>query len=256
MTFYISGTTDIGIKKSINQDSFLIKKIKTSIGPVVFACICDGMGGLENGELASATVLHSFNDWINNTLPYLTTSPICKEKIFKQWEKIIKEDNNKIRQYGKLNNDIHLGTTLTAMLVTKKNYYIANIGDTRAYEISNKLTQLTKDHSLVQRQIDEKIITPEQAKTAKNQNVLTQCIGVNENVNPDFYFGKIRKNTTFMLCSDGFRHKLDECELELNFKSKQFKSQSDIKRKEELLIGYNKERGETDNITVTTIVVK
>lgn len=255
MNFYISGTSDIGIKKPINQDSFFVKKMNTSIGTVVFGCVCDGMGGLENGELASATVLYGFDEWLHHSLPLLTTQRIQESEITKQWRKIIDENNDKIRSYGQ-EQGVSLGTTLTAILLTEHNYFIVNVGDTRAYKIKNKTTQITKDHSLVQQEVDSKRMTAEEAKTAKNKNVLTQCIGVKEAVYPDFYFGKTEKNTTYMLCTDGFRHKLSDEEIYKNLSAKYIKKQDDIKGKEEMLIGYNKERRESDNITVVTIVCK
>ena len=71
MNFYIAGQTDVGIVKSTNQDSLLVKKITTDYGGMVFAILCDGMGGLAKGELASATVIRAFDEWAQNELPIL-----------------------------------------------------------------------------------------------------------------------------------------------------------------------------------------
>jgi len=256
MEFYISGSTNSGIKKDTNDDSFFVKRMKTSIGNVVFACVCDGMGGLEKGDLASATVVYSFDEWLHHELPMLTTRKIDEDVLAEQWQKIIEKDNEKIRAYGQ-EQSISLGTTLTALLLTEKRYYAVNVGDTRAYRIKGKkLNQITKDHSLVQHEIDNKRMTVEAAKTARIKNVLTQCIGVKEAVYPDFYFGKTTKDTTFFLCTDGFRHKLTDEEMVDNLSARNFTTEDDMKGKEELLIGYNMERRESDNITVVTVVCR
>ncbi len=255
MDFIISGSTDVGIKKKINQDSFFVKKVKSSIGNIVLGCICDGMGGLENGEVASATVLYSFDAWLHNSLPELTSAKLDEDEVVKQWRKIIDEDNEKIRTYG-LEQNVSLGTTLTIILLTEKKYIVANVGDTRAYKINSKISQITKDHSLVQREVDNHRMTPEEARHAKNRNVLTQCIGVKEAVYPDFYYGKPTKNTMFMLCSDGFRHKLTDEEILSHYSVSKLKYAEEIKQKEAMMIGYNMERRETDNITVVSILCK
>lgn len=255
MKFIVSGSTDVGIKKEINQDSFFVKKVTSSIGNIVLACICDGMGGLENGEVASATVLYSFDAWLHNSLPELTSSKLDEKEVEKQWRKIIDEDNDKIRSYG-IDQNVSLGTTLTVVLLTEKRYIVANVGDTRAYKINKKISQITKDHSFVQREVDNNRMTMEEARHSKKRNVLTQCIGVKETVYPDFYFGKTTKNTMFMLCSDGFRHKLTDEEILSNYSISKLRTAEGIKQKEAIMIEYNKERHETDNITVVSILCK
>lgn len=82
-----------------------------------------------------------------------------------------------------------LGTTVTAILLTENRYYIINVGDTRAYEISDNVTVMTRDHSVVAREIEQGIITPEQAKNDVRRSVLLQCIGASEEVYPDMFWG-------------------------------------------------------------------
>lgn len=217
--FYISGSTDVGIKRNINQDSLLVQKINSSIGEIVFACICDGMGGLQNGELASATVVHRFKKWVSESLPLLTNRVIERKDIVFSWQHIIDDCNANIMQYGQHNN-ITLGTTLTAILFTETEYFAVNIGDTRAYEIGAKLKQITCDHTVVQNEIDCGRMTLDEAKVSRRKNVLTKCIGVEKKAIPDYFFGKVRKNTTYLICSDGFRHKISEHEMLSVFKAK------------------------------------
>ena len=101
MNFLISANTDIGTLKKTNQDSVLIKKIHTCQGEMVFAVLCDGMGGLEKGEVASAAVVRAFEQWVNTELPLLCGQVLEERKIRTDWELIIKEMNREIAEYGK-----------------------------------------------------------------------------------------------------------------------------------------------------------
>ena len=89
MNYIISASTDIGISKDTNQDSLSMKVINTSIGRMSFAVLCDGMGGLAKGEVASASVIRAFDAWVTESLPHLCGGPIDENVIRTQWEKIL-----------------------------------------------------------------------------------------------------------------------------------------------------------------------
>ena len=93
MNFLISANTDIGTLKKTNQDSVLIKKIHTCQGEMVFAVLCDGMGVLEKGEVASAAVVRAFEQWVNTELPLLCGQVLEERKIRTDWELIVKDIN-------------------------------------------------------------------------------------------------------------------------------------------------------------------
>ena len=100
MNFLISGNTDIGTTKSTNQDSLSVKIINTNQGRMAFAILCDGMGGLDKGEVASASVIRAFDSWVRNDLPTLCNGPIEDYVLRSQWDRIITEQNNTIKRYG------------------------------------------------------------------------------------------------------------------------------------------------------------
>ena len=81
MNFMIAANSDIGIKKSTNQDSLLIKVAQTNLGRVCLGLVCDGMGGLSNGELASATVVRAFESWFEYSLPEMLKRGFTKEEL-------------------------------------------------------------------------------------------------------------------------------------------------------------------------------
>ena len=212
MNFIVSGNTDIGITKSTNQDSLSIKVMNTQQGRMAFVVLCDGMGGLEKGEVASASVVRAFDEWVRTELPQLCYSPLDDSVIREQWENIINEQNERIKAYG-VGLGIKLGTTLTAMLITQNRFYVINVGDSRAYELYNGIRQITNDQTFVAREVALGNMTEEQAKNDSRRSVLLQCIGASDKVYPDMFFGDTRQNAVYMLCCDGFRHEISSDEI-------------------------------------------
>lgn len=255
MEFYIATVTDAGTKRSVNQDCIFAERFDTPIGRMAFAVLCDGMGGHEHGEVASAFLAAAFAKWMYNTLPGLASAPIADHTIREEWTALIAQQNAQIRQYG-LQRGITVGSTVTALLLTQKRYYILNIGDSRAYEIGAAVTQLTNDHTVVADEVRLGNMTPEQAEFAPMKNVLTRCVGVSELVYPDMFFGIPRENTVYMLCSDGFRHCVSASELHEFLFVKNSNDPEQMKTQAEALVELNKRRGETDNISVITIFAK
>lgn len=245
--------TDIGLEKGQNQDSYLVKRAKTSLGEVAFAVLCDGMGGLEQGEVASATVIKYFDTWFESTLPNLIDFGLTGEILKQQWTNIIRKLNVIIANYGKSVN-ISLGTTICAFLFLQGRYYCINVGDSRAYKVTDDyIFQITKDHSLVQRKIDQGIITEAEANDDPERSVLLQCIGSSPEVYPDFFENEVSKNEIYMLCSDGFRHEISNQEIHECFLPERLTNKEDMKNSIQYLIELNKERKETDNITAVLI---
>lgn len=254
MNFIVSATTDIGLTKNTNQDSYNVRVFSTKQGKVVLAVLCDGMGGLSKGEVASASLVNAFCKWADNKLPILCESEITDSDIRADWVGIATEYNEKIKLYGKkCGLSSGLGTTVTALLLTENRYYIINVGDTRAYEITDSVAILTKDQTVVAREVELGNLTPEEAETDSRRSVLLQCIGASDDVYPDMFFGDTKLNATYMLCSDGFRHEITNEEI-YNFLNPNVMVDADgMKHNMESLIELNKQRQERDNISVITI---
>ncbi|MEH7181035.1 PP2C family protein-serine/threonine phosphatase [Neobacillus vireti] len=254
MAFLTAHHTDVGIKKKTNQDALLLKTAKTPKGPVGLFIVCDGMGGLSHGELASATVIRGMAEWFEAEMPRLSQSEHIEEEIYSELEKCINKLNEKILNYGETSN-VKLGTTLTALLIVHNKYYLAHIGDSRAYNISNSANQLTKDQTLVAREVARGNITEEQAKMDPRRNVLLQCVGATKEIEMDFSTGDVQANTVFMLCSDGFYHQITEEELALNLKPETIENDQQLKDKVVQLVELVKARKEVDNISVVAAKV-
>ena len=115
--------TDIGIKKKTNQDSLLVKEADTEKGKILLMVICDGMGGLAKGEVASASVIHAFDTWFEDELAYVLAEEHVKDQVEKQWDAIIQKMNLDITNYG-VRKGIQLGTTVTAFLLLEDGSYV------------------------------------------------------------------------------------------------------------------------------------
>lgn len=252
MNYIISANTDIGIKKNTNQDSLLVELFNTPTGKMAFAVLCDGMGGLQKGEVASAAVIEAFNNWALKQLPALSVSPLNENIIKDQWNDIVQQMNIKIMNYGK-RAEITLGTTCVVLLLTDYGYFAMNVGDSRIYEISESMLQLTHDHTLVAREVELGRITPEQAKTDPRRSVLLQCIGASNVITPEFISGKVTPDCVYILCSDGFRHEISSEEIRQHLAPSQLINEESMRNKTGLLIETNKSRNEKDNISVITI---
>ena len=145
--------------------------------------------------------------------------------------------NAKIKDYGSRKR-IELGTTLTVALFIRNRYYVAHVGDCRLYELAQQCRQLTHDQTLV-----------------ANENVLLQCIGVTNDLRPDFICGSITANASYLLCSDGFRHVITQQEIYQYCNPEGNVTQYVMQQNIRSLIELNKQRGERDNISAILIRV-
>lgn len=251
MTHFIAAYhTDAGIRKRVNQDSLLLKAISNHKEEIVLAVLCDGMGGIAKGELASATTILAFSDWFEHT--YRKRAGEWKPKEIKeQWQSLFQQVNQALVRYGQ-RNGMHLGTTATAILISSKGeYLIGHIGDTRAYLLNHKLIQLTEDHTFIAREQKRGTMTREQAEADSRRNVLLQCVGINDFLEPQYAGGRLLKGESVLLCSDGFRHKVTE--KELHEKLRISTSEEEIRRHLYELTEQNKKRMETDNISAIQV---
>ncbi len=256
MDIIASYYTDIGSTKQVNQDSLSVKIVNSPMGKIVFAIICDGMGGLEQGELASKEVVITLNQWFQSTFAKMVATDLVSEtNIFREWTKQIETMNQRLAQYAK-EQGIMLGTTLTMLLIYQDKYYICHVGDSRIYCLGQKLEQLTVDHTLVAQEVRMGMLTKEQAKKDPRKSILLQCVGASEVIEPQFEVGFIREDATFILCSDGFVHELTENEISRYFRPDILLNKNYISEVCENMVRLAMDRGERDNITVVGIVVK
>jgi len=194
-----SAATHPGLKRENNEDCFL------SAPNADLWVVADGMGGHEAGEVASAIVRETFEDFVQKGTPFSLPDAIQKSH-----EVILTSADNGIGAYG-------MGSTVVALLNQKKHYQVAWVGDSRAYlwtpnDYGGQLTRLTTDHSYVQMLYTSGAITADEVESHPDKNIITQCLGMQElaQVKVDIAQGQWQKNQWILLCSDGLTDELSD----------------------------------------------
>jgi serine/threonine protein phosphatase PrpC len=203
------------LRKHTNQDSIAVKIIDTPQGRAVFAIVCDGMGGLSSGELASKEVIQEYCHWFDTEFTAMAAQGAYDiNDIIPQWRQLAIDENDKLGAYGAARG-VSLGTTLSAILIYQNQYIIVHVGDSRIYEMTeaNGVRQLTEDQSVVAREIALGNLTPEQALRDPRRSILLQCIGASPMVEPAFFQGNVQPDTSYLICSDGFCHEVSTSEM-------------------------------------------
>lgn len=198
------GTTDIGQKRSINQDSIFVSE--TSIGklPNLFI-VADGMGGHKAGDVASRTSVETFVDFIIHTEMSDPVSII---------DAAIKQANDKVFELASNNPDyVGMGTTFVVACVIDDKVYIANVGDSRLYLINNDIVQITRDHSLVEEMVSIGELARNEARTHLKKNIITRAVGVEQNVVADIFQIDIQSGDKLLLCSDGLSNMVEDYDI-------------------------------------------
>ena len=252
MDFLIAAHSDVGIKKKTNQDSFLVKVAQTNLGKVCLCVVCDGMGGLSKGELASAAVVRVFNRWFEEDFPGMLKNGFNPDELKLSWDNIVLEQNQVLASHA-ARSGTRMGTTIVALLIINQHYFIMNVGDSRAYLLNHQLNLLTKDQTYVQYEVDLGHLTWEQAQNHPQRNVLLQCVGASDVVTPDYYWGQVEPENTFVMCSDGFRHVISPDEIYGALNPAAARDERTMKNNAVMLTELNKQRMEVDNISVVVI---
>ena len=246
MSFQLVHFSSCGMCHAINQDAYCIRICATPTGPLMMFAICDGMGGMNCGEIASSTVIKTMREWFDRLILRFPSDSLNPSLISAEWKKIIAEKHDLIRTYGK-NNGLRLGTTFSAILLTQKQYYLTHIGDTRIYlSDMNGTEQLTKDQTLARRELEARHITEEEYRRDSRRNILLQCVG-DGLVSPFFTFGDTPRSGGVILCSDGFYHTVQpwEYHLTLTFPGER----NEMRRRLLNLANRARAEGERDDMT-------
>lgn len=253
MAFY-AYKTDVGIKKNINQDALLIKEATAQDGKIYLLVVCDGMGGLSYGEVASKMVVDAFNNWFDSRIGFVLAKDDMQYTVTNEWNQLLNKVNVEILEYGNDRN-VQLGTTCTSLLILpSKQYVFFHVGDTRLYKLnSSGIQQLTQDHTVIAKELLEGKITEEEALVDPRRNMLLQAVGASEYLDIQTGYGAASESDMYMICCDGFRHKLSEKELYKNLMEDDISDEASLTTKLTDLVEENKKRGETDNITAIAI---
>lgn len=256
MKYLTAVHTERGFRKKKNQDSITVMEAETGAGNILLASVCDGMGGLDRGETASAAAVHAFREWFTDSLPGLVKAArdgtLAEEKLYARWTALIERLGCGLEAYGR-KEKISLGTTAVALLLFGKDYYTLNVGDSRAYLIADTISLLTKDQTYVQQEMDAGRMTYAQSLTDPRQGLLLQCVGAGIQARPAFRHGKMTPGQVFLLCSDGFRHVITREEIYRAFSPLQMTGEDVMKQRLTSMTDLIMERGERDNISAVLV---
>ena len=248
--------TDAGNIKEMNQDSLSVKVVNSPKGKILFAVVCDGMGGLEHGEVASREVVVAFNNWFSNQFAQMVAQDfVSAAQVQEQWKRLITGMNERISEYAD-GLGMMMGTTVSAVLVYQGEYFICHVGDSRIYRICHSVEQLTMDQTLVEQEVELGKLTKEEAMVDPRRSILLQCVGASGVVEPQFDTGTISEETTFILSSDGFVHFISNEEIYEVFSPEQIRDKAMLSRRCEKMVKRVMERGERGNITVIAAVCR
>ena len=230
--------SDVGQRRKVNEDAAGYFESKNNI-PLMM--VCDGIGGHNAGEIASAMALMSIGQaWEKTEFNDI-------EEVYQWLIKKITEANEAIFTRSAQYEDLYgMGTTVVVASIIGNQLMIANVGDSRAYVLRNfQLKQLTEDQSLVNALLKSGEITPEEAENHPNKNIVTQSLGVTSSVEIDFVRMTVKDEDTLLLCSDGLSDmlSLEEIRNIMNH-------YSDVEQQVEKAIQEANEAGGRDNITV------
>lgn len=248
----IAAATHTGMVRAHNEDTI---GSDPSIGLAVLA---DGMGGYNAGEVASGIAVALITKQTRELLSQLgagqpeqndrrdIAAEILNNAISHANSSIFHAASNQPQYAG-------MGTTLVVALLADNHINIAHVGDSRLYRLrGSELLQLTRDHSLLQEQIDSGMISKEAARRSQNKNLVTRAVGIEPEVEPDINSFEVREGDTYLLCSDGLNDMVEDDDIHLTLTS----LQANLSLAANQLVQMANDNGGRDNVSVILVHVR
>jgi protein phosphatase len=245
----IASATHTGMVRSHNEDAI------ASDGEIGLAVLADGMGGYNAGEVASGIAVALIGSELKqavaktslHSLPQadgdLQAIRLLKAVIAKSNTSIYQSANSQPQYAG-------MGTTLVVTLFRDNRLSVAHIGDSRLYRLrDDQLEQVTRDHSLLQEQIDSGMLTKEAARKAQNKNLVTRALGIEPEVEPEIHTYDVRPGDIYLLCSDGLNDMVEDEDIELTLNA----MGANLPLAASQLVQMANDNGGRDNVSVILI---
>ena len=247
-----AGLSDVGLQREHNEDSFVV------LSEHDLFVVADGMGGHRAGDVASKLATETISEFFRSTANEDVTWPFHFDTNLSEEENRlltgIRVANRQIFERSSRSRECHgMGTTVVGAMFSprKRRMYIGHVGDSRCYRLrSQGLEQITKDHSLLQEQIDAGLITPEQAVNSTIKNLVTRALGVDESVLLDVNEHTVQEGDIYLLCSDGLSDMVDDPAI-----AKIVSADMALEHKAIHLVDLANENGGRDNISVLLVEV-
>ena len=242
MHLAVAARTDTGRVRKGNEDT-LHADANAHRGIFIVA---DGMGGHAAGEIASEMAVQVVSRDLSdlNDLEIDGAPEQVAEAIRDANRAVFERTRRELEKTG-------MGTTVSALLLSDTHYIIGHVGDSRIYLVrEGEMKQLTRDHSLVQEQVDAGLLTPEQARRHPQSNVITRCVGMADDIEPDVLEGEARMGDCFLLASDGLTGMVEDRRIHQLLTSRAAPA-----RIVDALISEANNNGGNDNITAIVVRV-
>lgn len=231
--------TDIGRVRTANQDYVFASTDSVGMLPNLFL-VADGMGGHKAGDYASRYISEHLVEHLKQA-GNSEIIPLLREGIEKVNKMLYQESRDKAELNG-------MGTTLVAAVIEDSTMYVANVGDSRLYQIRNKLKQITRDHSYVEELVSLGQMERGSRDYREKKNIITRAVGTEEKLDIDFFEVSLEPGDYILMCSDGLSNMLEDAEME-----EIICSELELGEKAEKLITVANDNGGKDNIGVVLI---
>ena len=233
-SFSLFGKTDLGLHRKKNEDTVLVNEEKG------FCLVADGIGGAAAGDIASRLFASTAQEVFSMKQ---NTDNMNSERI----QQTFQMANDRILKHAENNPSCDgMGCTAELLAFCDNRFVLGHMGDSRAYRLrKGTLKQLTTDHSLVQEQLSQGLITREEAADHAFKNVILRAVGIKKNPALDILSGNTFPGDLFLLCSDGLTDMVEESLIK-----KHLDSRADIREKVDHLIQEANANGGKDNISV------
>ncbi len=240
MIYEICTQTDPGLARENNEDAVAFE-VETRL-----CILADGMGGYNAGEIASGMAVAFIKSEMGRWLSQAGKHANSKE-VRRALEICVENANHSIFNAANSNPQYTgMGTTLVVGVFIDDRLMVGHIGDSRCYRLrANELVQITKDHSLLQEQLDAGLITPEQAQTSLNKNLVTRALGVEDAVLLEVNEHRVEVGDTYLMCSDGLSDMIDDSAI-----AGLMAAAGTLEQKARQLVLSANEAGGRDNISV------
>lgn len=243
MTYEICTQTDTGLVRQNNEDAL-------AFDPDTGLCLlADGMGGYNAGEIASGMAVAFIKSEMGRWLAQ-TGRQVTAREVRRAMEICVENANHSIFNAANSNRQYAgMGTTLVVGVFQEGRLMLGHIGDSRCYRLRGQdLQQITRDHSLLQEQLDGGLITPEQARTSLNKNLITRALGVEETVLIEINEHRVNPGDIYMMCSDGLSDMISDAEI-----SEILREPGTLAQKAAQLVVAANDAGGRDNISVVLV---
>ncbi len=248
----IVSQTDPGMVRSHNEDSITFDAAHG------LAVLADGMGGYNAGEVASGIAVSMLAAELKQALdrsdPTRLGGPAAEQAAVKLLDEHVRRANSSIYQAAQSQPQYAgMGTTLVMALFYNNRVSVAHVGDSRMYRLRGKaFDQITRDHSLLQEQIDSGMISKEDARLSQNKNLVTRAMGIDPQVEPEIKTYEVQPGDIYLLCSDGLNDMVEDEETRLTLAT----LQSNLPLAAGQLVQLANDNGGRDNVSVVLVKVK